>query len=145
MMPDDVIDLNETNPHAALWRSENYESPAEKRWLKWVAQVEKIVGHDLDGDQDKDGYSLDYANNAFAWGLTPQQYVADHYKKALFTCAQIDALRREYATLDGIDPCQPTYGKMVAMLKGMDQPKLMQLALANIKFLSKLARNRVKG
>lgn len=42
----------------------------------WAAKVEKIIGHDLDGDQQTDGYSLDYALDAFNDGLTPAQYAA---------------------------------------------------------------------
>jgi hypothetical protein len=48
------------------------KSPFEK----WADKVEKILGHDLDGDQSTDGYSLDFALVAFQQGQTPKQYVA---------------------------------------------------------------------
>ena len=41
---------------------------------KWAARVEKIVGHDLDGNQSEDGYSLDFALDSFNSGMTSTQY-----------------------------------------------------------------------
>jgi hypothetical protein len=41
----------------------------------WAAAVERILGHDLDGDQQTDGYSLDGALAAFERGVTVRQYV----------------------------------------------------------------------
>jgi len=70
-------DLDEMNPHLALAFSESYVSPRERKWEAWTAKVEKILGHDLDGDQDTDGYSLDYAHDAFADGLTAEEYAAE--------------------------------------------------------------------
>jgi hypothetical protein len=40
----------------------------------WAADVEHILGHDLDGDQTTDGYSLDFAFRAFQQGVTPDEY-----------------------------------------------------------------------
>ncbi len=34
---------------------------AERAWLDWAKKVETLIGHDLDGDQDADGYSIDRA------------------------------------------------------------------------------------
>jgi hypothetical protein len=57
---------------------ESYVSPSEKRWLKWVRPVERLAGlKTLDGDQEADGYSLDYAHDAFMDGLTVAEYVAE--------------------------------------------------------------------
>ncbi len=63
--------------HAEFAAGESYVSPRERTWLKWVKRVEKILGHDLDGDQDRDGYSLDYAHDAFADGLSAEEYAAE--------------------------------------------------------------------
>jgi hypothetical protein len=53
-------------------------SPGERKWLAWCEQAEKLLGHDLDGD-DVDasgcGYSLDEAHDAFAALQSPEQYV----------------------------------------------------------------------
>lgn len=48
---------------------------------KWLTRVEKIVGHDLDGDQQEDGYSLDGALDAYDEGLSPRQYAETIPKK----------------------------------------------------------------
>lgn len=58
-------------------RSESYVSPSEKRWLAWVRKAEKLLGHDLDGNQNRDGYSLDFAHDAFMDGVTADQYAAE--------------------------------------------------------------------
>lgn len=71
-----MTDLNE-HPHYMLLQSESYVSQEERRWLAWVAKVEAILGHPLDGDQKTDGYSLDFANDAFADGLTPREYAEE--------------------------------------------------------------------
>ncbi len=34
-------------------------------WDRWIRAVERDLGHDLDGDQDVDGYSMDGAGDAF--------------------------------------------------------------------------------
>jgi hypothetical protein len=65
------------HPFEALRRSESYVSPGEREWLRWVAKAEKLAGHDLDGNQDRDGYSLDYAYDAFCDGLTAADYLAE--------------------------------------------------------------------
>jgi hypothetical protein len=45
------------------------------RWDDWLRDAAKIIGvTSLDGDQDADGYSLDFAHAAYKKGLTPAQY-----------------------------------------------------------------------
>lgn len=29
-------------------------------WIDWITDLENTIGHDLDGDQSYDGYSLDW-------------------------------------------------------------------------------------
>lgn len=53
---------------------------SERAWLRWVAQVEKLLGHNLDGndvDGQGCGYSLDEGGSMFDGGATPEAYVAD--------------------------------------------------------------------
>jgi hypothetical protein len=71
-----MTDLND-HPFAVFMAGESYESPTEKAWLAWCRKVEKILGHSLDGDQARDGYSLDFAHDEFCNGLTPAEYVAE--------------------------------------------------------------------
>jgi hypothetical protein len=61
----------------------------------------------------------------------------------VFTAAQLEALRAEYARINSIDPCGEAYPKLVKWLDRMPQEMLAQLAGAQIKFVSNLARNRV--
>jgi hypothetical protein len=63
---------------------------------------------------------------------------------ARFTQSQLARLRDAYAGLDRVDPSKPGYRKLAPYLSGLTQPQLKQLAGAKIKFLSALARNRVR-
>ena len=53
-------------------------------WDRWIEKAEKLIGHDLDGNDTEqaqregtaDGYSLDEALEAFEGGATPHAYVA---------------------------------------------------------------------
>ncbi len=71
------MSLVDVNPHLALWQSETHVSASERAWDRWVAKVEKLLGHPLDGDQDRDGYSLDFANDCFNDGVTAEEYALD--------------------------------------------------------------------
>lgn len=64
----------ECNPHLELAASESFVSQSERAWLRWIRKVEKLLGFDLDGNQDRDGYSLDFAYDFFLHGDTPEQY-----------------------------------------------------------------------
>lgn len=44
---------------------------------RFIAAVEKRLGHDLDGDQDTDGYSIDYCVDFFLDGADVDQAVAE--------------------------------------------------------------------
>ena len=65
------------NPHLALWRSETYVPPREQEWEKWAKLVEGALTHELDGDQDKDGYSMDTAYDFFDADMTVPEAVAE--------------------------------------------------------------------
>ena len=60
-----------------------------------------------------------------------------------FSPSQIAALKAEYSKINGIDPDSDTYKKLIAMLDRLDLKTLKSLAGAEIKFVSKLAQNRV--
>ena len=60
-----------------------------------------------------------------------------------FNPNQLDVLRAEFAKIERIDPCLPTYDKMIKLLDGMPIEQLRQIHQANIRFLSKLAANRL--
>lgn len=72
------------NAHQDLWRSENYVDQSERAWLRWVKQVERLLGHSIDGNQDTDGYSLDFAYEAWKTDQSPAAYV----KAIVYTTGQ---------------------------------------------------------
>lgn len=61
--------------HQEVWKLETATSQKEQLWLAFVKCVEKKLGHSLDGDQFKEGYSLDYAYDHFLWGFKCSEYV----------------------------------------------------------------------
>lgn len=61
-----------------------------------------------------------------------------------FSKEQINKLKAEYGTMQKIDPTSPSYKKLVALLDNLPQDHLKQLASADIKFISPLAKNRIK-
>jgi len=60
-----------------------------------------------------------------------------------FSPSQIAALKAEYSKINTVDPSSDTYKKLIAMLDRLDLKSLKSLAGAEIKFVSKLAQNRV--
>ena len=68
------------------YESGDFASKSEAAWLKFVAECERLLGHDLDGNdpdafanpgaEPGDGYSLDEAGEYFDRGATPNAYVA---------------------------------------------------------------------
>lgn len=63
--------------HFEFSAGESYISSSDRAWDRWTAKVERLLGHDLDGNQERDGYCIDSAYEAFADGLTPAQYVEE--------------------------------------------------------------------
>lgn len=60
-----------------------------------------------------------------------------------FTGDQLTKLKGAFADIAGIDPSGASYQSMIEMLNTMPQANLRQVADANIKFLSVLAKNRL--
>ena len=60
-----------------------------------------------------------------------------------FTASQIKKLRDAWATVDLIDPTQPTYKKLDKMLEKMSVEDLESIVSARIKFVSSLALAKV--
>lgn len=74
-------DLSEINPHLALWQSENYVSPVERDWARWLRKVEGILGHGIGGMfEARDithGYSEGTAHDFFADNETAEAYALE--------------------------------------------------------------------
>ena len=66
-------------------------------------------------------------------------------KEAKFTKQQIDIMRKSYSTLSRMNPSSPTYKKFIKFLDKLPKDELKQLANAKIKFVSILAKNRLRG
>lgn len=62
--------------HVEFGLAESAAATCHTAWDRWIDKAKKLAGHDLDGDQREDGYSLDGAYDAFCDGHTPEQYVA---------------------------------------------------------------------
>ena len=63
--------------------------------------------------------------------------------KDVMTPQQLTVLRNSMARINKVDPESPTYEKMIKLLDDASDELLKQLAGAEIKFISMLARNRV--
>jgi hypothetical protein len=61
----------------------------------------------------------------------------------LFSPMQISRLHAEFGKIDRIDPCSPTYDRLISTLNAMSKPQLQQVHDAKIKFLGRLALNRL--
>jgi hypothetical protein len=54
--------------------AERMAASEAERFEEWCAAVEDIIGHSLDGDERKDGYSLDCAWDWYADGYPAERY-----------------------------------------------------------------------
>ena len=61
-----------------------------------------------------------------------------------YSDTQLDKLRKEYSRVTTIEPTNATYKALITHLDSIPQHLLKSLAAAKIKFVSPLARNRVK-
>jgi hypothetical protein len=64
---------------------------------------------------------------------------------ARFTSSQLSMLKKEYGKIGRVDPSKPTYKKLTDMLDRMTDEQLKQIEDADIKFMSKLAGNRLSS
>lgn len=65
--------------HMAVWDAEDTRPG---KWEIWCNALEKLIGHDLDGSQVRDGFSLDHTFKMWMDGLTIQaaRDVIEHNK-----------------------------------------------------------------
>lgn len=61
-----------------------------------------------------------------------------------FTDAQIETLRNGYAKIERVDPLGQSYEKLTSFLDGLSKENLQILVDAKIKWVSMLAKNRIK-
>lgn len=63
--------------HLQFAAAESADLEADIVWQRWCRRAEDMLGHDLDGDQAADGFSIDGALSAFRDGATVLEYVLD--------------------------------------------------------------------
>lgn len=69
--------LDDLNDHPfAIHAAAEAAGLDDTAWERWTARAEKILGHSLDGNQELDGYSLDFAFDAFKAGTSAEDYAA---------------------------------------------------------------------
>lgn len=61
--------------HLELGMQESAQA-APSAFERWAANAEAILGHDLDGDERRDGYSVDGALAAYRAGVGSAEYAA---------------------------------------------------------------------
>lgn len=71
-MPDDIFE----GSFMEFVAGESFVSDSERAWLRWARKVERLLVHDLDGDQSTEGHSDDYAYAAWEAGDSPEEYAA---------------------------------------------------------------------
>lgn len=79
-MPQDLAD-HPFSPESIAFES-GAPSKSEAAWYRWAGEVERLLGHDLDGNDVEingtpgEGYSIDEALDRFEAGASPHAYVA---------------------------------------------------------------------
>lgn len=62
--------------HAEVWAHEMASEFGSSDWERWAEKAESLLGHDLDGDENRDGFSLDGAHEAYKDGMSVRDYVS---------------------------------------------------------------------
>jgi hypothetical protein len=70
--------------HIEFAELETASLAAGSEFEAWCEKAEKILGHDLDGDEVNDGYSLDGAFDWYDGGDTPKEYA----QRVLIACGR---------------------------------------------------------
>lgn len=82
--------------HLDVWAAETAAlEPTE--WEHWVGELKNMVGHDLDGDQDEDGYSYDGFYEMWEHGLSPVAAALRAFPDRRAEFAKIEDAERRYA------------------------------------------------
>ncbi|NCW69632.1 MAG: hypothetical protein EBV86_13915, partial [Marivivens sp.] len=63
--------------------AEEYDGETVTPWDVWIKKVERLVGFNLDGNEARDGYSLDGAFEMFERGMSVRDAAASIAAQAL--------------------------------------------------------------
>lgn len=117
------------------------ESVEEGKWFVRQSAKPNKTGT-YQGKQYDDGKKA-IAQARKDWKLTPDEHMsAKMMKEAIeegLDARQIALLKKNYASIDRIDPTGPAYKKAQGMIAGLDKDMQMDLAKAKVKFLSQIA------
>lgn len=167
----DVEDVMESTLDEAL-RSIHDVKPTSKEWKSGILSTEKRVEHSknktvvlrkgdkvplhpFDGDRWVSAIDVKDPGTYFFIGKSSVTYSemkneeisideGTMIKNVPFTTKQIAALKAEYSKINRINPDSEAYKKLIGLLDMMSQNQLKQIYSAGIKFLSKLAWNRIQ-
>jgi len=64
-----------------IW-AEEYDGEVVTPWDVWIKKVERLVGFNLDGNEARDGYSLDGIGDMFDRGMSARAAAAAVIKAA---------------------------------------------------------------
>lgn len=67
-------------------------SQMDRDWSRWYDRAEQLLGGNLDGDGDENGYSIDEANDFFRAKRSPLEYVSMVRERVNFV-VRVDDLR----------------------------------------------------
>jgi len=76
-----------------------------------------------------------------------REYILEELIKEVvgkFTPDMLNKLKKAMAKISKIDPMSPAYKGIEAILDGLDKKQLQQFVDAEVKFLDKLAQNRLR-
>lgn len=115
--------------------------------LKASDPIEKWIRDFIDSDNPRfKGKSkqerIEMAKGAYYGAQKNEEVELDEAEK--FSKSQLDRLRAEYGKIDTIDPTSPTYKKLNKFIDSMSKEQLKMIGDANIKWLSRKAKFRLK-
>ena len=129
-----------------LMKKANEDSVEEGKWFVRQSAKPNKTGT-YQGKKYDDGKKA-IAQARKDWKLTPDEHMsAKMMKEAIeegLDARQIALLKKNYSTIDRIDPSGPAYKKAVGMISGLDKDMQMDLAKAKIKFLSQIAADQLR-
>lgn len=95
------MNQDQIESHLSFRKHELGTDSNEFKWLKWADHLEAILEHDLDGDQQEDGYSIDTAVDFYEDNLTVLEAAVEF--------AALKSLAHSEPESDESDPSGPTH------------------------------------
>jgi hypothetical protein len=116
----------------------SHQGKTTLKHIKNPTVQQRMAAHDIKPGTSGYRDRIDALKDAKAHGNLKEEEIEES-----FSASQIATLKKEYSTINGIDPSSDNYKKLIAMLDKLDLASLKSLAGAEIKFVSGLAKNRV--